>query len=269
MSDGQPFNPNEHLKLLRGKEYLEVKWRLVWFHQETGPRAGYVTIELEHDRERGYARYAAVAWNGQDETWREITIHGQTISVCGRVGMGTKSETRADFADFGEKAETGALGRALAGLGYGTQFAPDVEEGSRIVDSPIERQPQTQAKQREPAEPERTAAPDPRAELRKQARAQGYTDESFDDLMQQYTYDGRVDLRQVKGHLDAEKNASRGAAAQPKEEPKASAQQLQSIRKLCITLGREEPAPDTLTFTSAGALIRQLSREYNTRRRAG
>ena len=36
-----------------------------------------------------------------------------------------------------EKSETGAIGRALANLGYGTQFAPDLDEQDRIVDSPV------------------------------------------------------------------------------------------------------------------------------------
>jgi hypothetical protein len=30
------------------------------------------------------------------------------------------------------------VGRALAMLGYGTQFAPELDEGDRIVDSPVE-----------------------------------------------------------------------------------------------------------------------------------
>ena len=28
------FNPNDHLINLKGKHYLEVKWRLVWFRME-------------------------------------------------------------------------------------------------------------------------------------------------------------------------------------------------------------------------------------------
>jgi hypothetical protein len=52
-------------------------------------------------------------------------------------------------------------------------------------------------------------------------------------------------------------------------ETPANEQQLQSIRKLCAALGREEPAPEVLTFASASSLIKQLSKEYNTQRRAG
>ena len=38
-----------------------------------------------------------------------------------------------------EKAETGSIGRALALLGYGTQFCADeLDEGDRIVDAPAE-----------------------------------------------------------------------------------------------------------------------------------
>ena len=50
----------------------------------------------------------------------------------------TKRETKKDFSDHTEKAETSAVGRALAMLGYGTQFAiSDLDEGDRIVDSPV------------------------------------------------------------------------------------------------------------------------------------
>lgn len=203
----EPFNPNEHLSKLRGKDYLEVKYRLLWFLNDTPSRAGIITIELEHDRQNGYARYTAVAWDGKDDTWRILKIHGHEVAVCGRVGMGTKSETKADFPDFAEKAETGAKGRALADLGYGTQFAVELEEGARVVDSPVEGRPG-------------------------QARPQAQASQKAGD------------------------------------EPPADEQQLLSIHKLCIALGREEPAPGVLNYAGAGALIRQLSKEYNTRRRA-
>lgn len=62
---------------LRGKQYLEVKFRLVWFREE--------------------------------------------------------------HPDFIEKAETGSIGRALALIGYGTQFCADeLDEGKRIVDAPTQ-----------------------------------------------------------------------------------------------------------------------------------
>jgi len=48
-----------------------------------------------------------------------------------------KFESKEGFPDFIEKAETGAIGRALALCGFGTQFCADeLDEGKRIVDSP-------------------------------------------------------------------------------------------------------------------------------------
>ncbi len=50
-------------------------------------------------------------------------------------------ENALGFPDYLEKAETGSVGRALAELGFGTQFAPEFQEQSRIVDSPVSTQP--------------------------------------------------------------------------------------------------------------------------------
>lgn len=56
----------------------------------------------------------------------------------GGIGVGHGSESVKDFGDYIEKAETKAIGRALASLGFGTQFAPEFCEGDRVVDSPVE-----------------------------------------------------------------------------------------------------------------------------------
>jgi hypothetical protein len=50
-----------------------------------------------------------------------------------------KRETAQGWEDFLEKAETGAIGRALAAAGFGTQFAVEMEDGAAEgapVDSP-------------------------------------------------------------------------------------------------------------------------------------
>lgn len=114
------FIPSEHLIPLKGKDYLEVKWRLVWFREEK-PLWGVETDTLELTDQR--AVFKATVKNEE----------GRTIAV------GHGSETPRDFGDYIEKAETKAIGRALALLGYGTQFAPELEEGDRIVDSPVEK----------------------------------------------------------------------------------------------------------------------------------
>lgn len=115
------FNPNEHMMSLKGKDYLQVAWRLVWF-REDHPDWSLDTNILEMDE--NHAIFKAVISNE----------NGEPKSV------GHGSESKRDFGDFLEKAETKAVGRALAMLGYGTQFAADeLDEGERIVDSPIQR----------------------------------------------------------------------------------------------------------------------------------
>ena len=113
------FNPNEHMILLNKKQYLQVMWRLVWFREEK-PNWSIETQEMFVDDKQ--ARFKVYI---KDET-------GRTLAT------GTGSETINDFKDFTEKAETKAIGRALAILGYGTQFAPELDEDSRVVDTPVE-----------------------------------------------------------------------------------------------------------------------------------
>jgi hypothetical protein len=43
------------------------------------------------------------------------------------------------FPDYIEKAETGAIGRALAMCGYGTLQAPEFDEQDRLADMPVEK----------------------------------------------------------------------------------------------------------------------------------
>jgi hypothetical protein len=57
---------------------------------------------------------------------------------AGGSATGYGTETQADFGDYAEWAETRALGRALACLGFGTQFmGQDLTEGEHIVDAPV------------------------------------------------------------------------------------------------------------------------------------
>lgn len=104
---------------MRGKDYLEVKYRLVWFREE---RPGW-TIEtdfLSLDDKSAFAKAII-----KDESGRVLAT-------------GHKFEDKQGFADFREKSETGAIGRALVLIGYGTQFVGDeLDEGVRVVDSPV------------------------------------------------------------------------------------------------------------------------------------
>lgn len=116
----EKFSPQEHMMKLKGKDYLEVKWRLVWFREEH-PNYGIITTAVEIDDK--HALFCAAI---TDENGRQLS-------------SGYGSESIKDFGDFIEKAETKAVGRALAMLGYGTQFAPELEEGERLADAPVQR----------------------------------------------------------------------------------------------------------------------------------
>ena len=90
----------------KGKDYLEVKYRLVWFREE---KPNW-TIETEFVSVTDKSAFARASV--KDES-------GKIISTS------HKYEDLQGFRDFIEKAETGAIGRALALLGFGTQFCAD------------------------------------------------------------------------------------------------------------------------------------------------
>lgn len=108
---------------LKGKDYLLVAHRLQWFN-ETETNFRIETDFLLVNEDQTVARAIVTVF---DKEGKEI-----------KRASATKRETKKDFSDHTEKAETSAVGRALAMLGYGTQFAiSDLDEGDRIVDSPV------------------------------------------------------------------------------------------------------------------------------------
>lgn len=104
---------------LKGKDYLQVAHRLIWFREE------HPDWSLETEFISLTEKSAVAKATVKDATGRIMaTSH--------------KEESLADFPQgYREKAETGAIGRALALCGYGTQFEPDFDEGERVVDSPL------------------------------------------------------------------------------------------------------------------------------------
>ena len=144
------FNPHEHLIQLKNRsgsaDYLPVQWRLVWF-REICPHGTIDTEELEVDLDREMEEEVYV-WNNETRRSEKVIKRAKgyaryrAVATDGNGGRatGTKSEKAVSFPDYIEKAETGAIGRALAGVGYGTQFAGDeFDERHRIVDAPVER----------------------------------------------------------------------------------------------------------------------------------
>jgi len=121
----EKFRATRYLMKLNGKDYLEVKWRLLWL-RTAHPDAVIIT-ELEK-HEGGMALFKA-----------RITLPE------GGEATGWGSETVSDFGDYIEKAETKALGRACAALGYGTQFCSDFDFHDKPVDAPVKHSMATAA----------------------------------------------------------------------------------------------------------------------------
>jgi hypothetical protein len=145
------FRPEDHIMTIKSsqgnKAYLPVQWRLVWFRGQC-PNGSIETemIHLDLDRE---TEEETREWNDAQKRYETVIKTGKGIAIFravvkdgnGGIATGTKTEKAAAFGDFIEKAETGAIGRALAGLGYGTQFAGDEIE---------DRQEKQQKKQQRP-----------------------------------------------------------------------------------------------------------------------
>ncbi|MDQ3167420.1 MAG: hypothetical protein M3P94_02090 [Chloroflexota bacterium] len=115
------FEPGRYLTRVNNAEYLEVKWRLVWL-RDLHPDAAIDTEMVS------LTDQVAVFW-------------ARVSLPDGGSATGWGSESPSDFRDYIEKAETKSIGRALAALGFGTQFCPDFDFGAaagRVVDAPID-----------------------------------------------------------------------------------------------------------------------------------
>jgi hypothetical protein len=150
MQQGLEFNPREHLMTIKNKQgavdYLPVQWRLVWFRTQC-PEGTIATEVIHLDLDKA-VESEIMQWDNQARTMKPVTKQGVGVAVFkatitdghGGSATGYGSEKASDFGDFLEKAETKAIGRALAALGYGTQFAPELNEEHRIVDAPVDSQ---------------------------------------------------------------------------------------------------------------------------------
>jgi hypothetical protein len=172
------YDPNEHLMSLKGKDYLNVQHRLLWFMRDQRDMiaSGLATTSyvirtelVELDREAGWAHFRTTV---RDVLGNESVMYG--------------SESKGDFPDYIEKASTKSLGRALLALGYGAAFAPEMDEGDRIVDSPADRRANPahtrpdSAPMRRPAPSVReTPAPQPAAQAGAAASVQPPTEQQL------------------------------------------------------------------------------------------
>lgn len=115
------FDPGRYLTKVGAADYLEVKWRLLW-------------LRTQHPDASIESELVSLA----DQT----AIFKTTVRIPGGgSATGFGSESYNDFREYIEKAETKSIGRALAALGFGTQFCPDFDFGSangNVADSPVE-----------------------------------------------------------------------------------------------------------------------------------
>lgn len=118
------FDPKSKISNLRGKEYLEVKWRLVWFRDDR--KDGSILTEVVSTSP---LMVKATVMDGDKVL---ATGYGSAQVKQGAVWAGREIE----------KAETAAIGRALAHAGYGTQFT-DEDEGEHLADTPVEPHKET------------------------------------------------------------------------------------------------------------------------------
>src|SRR5215212_7256272 len=128
-------DPNKYmLKLPKSKKIVGDNGQVRWEKTETN----YLPVA------------ARIAWFRKDhpywsimtkvEKWGDKAVVMKAIikDMLGTViATARKKETEIGFPDYIEKAETGAIGRALAMCGYGTLQAPEFDEQDRLADTPV------------------------------------------------------------------------------------------------------------------------------------
>jgi hypothetical protein len=109
---------------LSGKRYLQVAGRVLLF-RDVHPSGGIHTELITLDLDKGFAQYKAVV----------VDANGAILATA------YGSETLKGFpTGWIEKAETVAVGRALAAAGFGTQFAlADFHDhhDAKLADAPV------------------------------------------------------------------------------------------------------------------------------------
>jgi len=227
------FNPREHLITIKNRqgaaEYLPVQWRLVWFRQEY-PQGSIETelVHLDLDKETEEETYA---WNAEKRRSEKVVKTAKGLAIFratvrdgkGGIATATKMERAASFSDYLEKSETGAIGRALAALGFGTQFTADeLNEAHRIVDAPVERAAVVNGQH---------------------SNANGALNTVRNDNVR-------------NGNAPASNEAEQ-------QETGITEEQISSIRKLCERLNKNTPENvTTISYLAAKKVIRDLTSEY-------
>lgn len=192
METTNTFDPRRFVTRVGGADYLEVKWRVYWLRTQH-PDAVITTELISHENTVAvFKAHVAIPGGGSSTGWG--------------------SEGYDDFRDYLEKAETKALGRALAALGFGTQFTPDFDfaEGQeKVVDAPVRMARQRQlvdfAEERRGQTAERQSMTDrQKSFIRQMAREKGLSDEAIDTQVSELYGKGfdQLDRRDASAYIE-------------------------------------------------------------------
>jgi len=135
-----PFDPQPHIRCLKcGKNlpvckcgsfqrpYLETSWRLVWLRDKYPPDS--MSLETEIVAWEPAIVFKAIATFREHERPVVVTAFGSATPKPGQVYSGREVE----------KAETAAIGRLCARLGFGTQFTGE-DDTDHLADAPVTKE---------------------------------------------------------------------------------------------------------------------------------
>ncbi len=132
------FDPNKYmLKLPKTKKIVGDNGQVRWEKTETD----YLPVAARIAWFRREHPYWSIITKVEKWGDKAVVMKATIKDMLGTViATARKKETEIGFPDYIEKAETGAIGRALAMCGYGTLQAPEFDEQDRLADAPVEKQ---------------------------------------------------------------------------------------------------------------------------------
>ena len=132
------FDPNKYmLKLPKTKKITLDNGMVKWEKTETD----YLPVAARIAWFRKDHPYWSISTDVEQLANKAVVMKATIKDMLGTViATARKKETEIGFPDYIEKAETGAIGRALAMCGYGTLQAPEFDEHDRLADAPVEKQ---------------------------------------------------------------------------------------------------------------------------------
>jgi len=217
----EKFNPKDHiiiiskwddrLKKVVNQNYLEAKWRLVWFREDHPDWVINTTISLIKNGDGPFASLAeAVIKDNQNVV--KANGWGYEERIEEKYDPELKKTKTVFNSKFVEKSETTAIARALAQLGYGTQWAMEYEEGQvveEISDSPVPETVEMEESKEESGNPPTEKQINLIHSL---VKGLGMNDEEYRNLLRtDFKVDSSKDLRgkQVQELIDFLKEQSR------------------------------------------------------------